>query len=335
VYTAAEDQDFATASNDEDAVLSGHGTGNAANTAGYDYLSNTGDFNPTQLAALQSAGPSGTGAWGNTAPPNFASQYENTPGGAAPLAANATTNPTGLPAPGPPASTGTSGTTGTVAATAPLPLQSFGATPTVTPSYASTATVNPNNTPQYLGQEEAANSASLQPQFQAQDQSEQDQLAARGISSSGAAQDLTNQLYGQQASTLASMNAPAIQQQSGYQQADLTGNAAAINNTNLFNAGEGTAAAGTNAGYYDQALTGNATTYNNYESALEGQGYNTSNEAYTAYLNSFGPNSGVTSGYNGAVAGIGNAATGAYDSSVAGEGAALGAAGSAAGAAIA
>ena len=243
-----------------------------------------------------------------------------------------------------------------ISADAPLPLQSFGATPSVTPSYAAAtsynptyanaALVNPNNTPQYLGQEEAANAASLQPTFQAQDQSEQDQLAARGISSSGAAADLTNQLYGQQAATLAGLDAPAIQQQSGYQQQDITNNQAneqatnltnagygntasqynATNaqNTNQFNAAEGTAASGTNAGYYDQAVTGNATTYNNYLSTLEGQGYNTGNEAYTAYLNSFGPNSGVTSGYNGAVSGIGNAATGAYDQSVSAEGAAIG-----------
>jgi hypothetical protein len=227
-----------------------------------------------------------------------------------------------------------------VASMAPLPLQSFGATPSVTPTYAQAAgynatTVDPNAVPGFLGQEEWANYASLQPTFAQQDQTEQDQLAARGISSSGAAADLTNQLYGQQAATLASMNAPAIAQQSGYQQADLTGNAAALNSaaqynasnaqgTNLFNAGEGTSTSDVNAQYYDQAVTGDATTYNNYLNTVENQGYNTSNEAYTAWLNSFDPSSGVTSAYDNAVSGIGNAATGAYSSSVAGEGAALG-----------
>ena len=218
-------------------------------------------------------------------------------------------------------------TSSQLAADAPLPLQSFGATPTVTPTYANAALVNPNNTPQYLAQEEQANYASDQPLFQQQQQQNQDQLAARGISSSGAAADLTNQLYGQQAAVLAGQNAPAIQQQSGYQQQDITNNQANRQAINLFNAGEGTAASGTNAQYYDQALTGNATTYNNYLTNLENQGYNTSNEAYTAYLNSFGPNSGVTSGYNGAVGAIGNSATGAYDSTIAGQGAALGALG--------
>lgn len=306
-YSAVQDQDFATASNDEDAVLSDHGTGDAANQSGYGYLSSTGDFDASTLAGLYGAGPSGEGAWGNTAAPNFVSQYEATPGDSSGAASPApATDPTGLPTPA------------NVSADAPQPLQSFGATPTVTPTY-----VDPNNTPQYLAAEEQANATSLAPTFQQQDQTNQDQLAARGISSSGAAAEITNQLQTAQGATLAGMNAPAIQQQSGYQQQDLTGNAASAN-----------AATAANAGYYDQAVTGNATTYNNYLSTLEGQGYNTGNEAYTAYLNSFGPNSGVTSSYGGAVSGIGNAATGAYDSSVAGEGAAVGGAFGAAGTAI-
>lgn len=280
---------------------------------------------PAQLAALSNDQISGNGVWGS-APGDYSGWAANVNNAEGP--ANLATAATSAPPTGLPTSTDT-------AAMAPQPLQSFGATPTVTPTYANAATVNPNNTPQYLGQEEAANAASLQPTFQAQDQTEQDQLAARGISSSGAAADLTNQLYGQQAATLAGLNAPAIQQQSGYQQQDITNNQANNQATNLFNAGEGTAASGTNAGYYDQALTGNATTYNNYLSTLEGQGYNTSNEAYTAYLNSFGPNSGVTSSYGGAVQGIGNAATGAYGSSIAGEGAAIGGIAGAAGTAAA
>jgi hypothetical protein len=257
---------------------------------------------------------------------------------------NNLSSPTGLPTPA------------NVAADAPLPLQSFGATPTVTPSYASATTmapsyasadtVNPATNYGYLDAQLGENAASLAPTFQAQQQSSQDQLAARGISSSGAAADLTNQLYGQQAATLAGIDASAIGQQAGYVQQDIQGNQSAINTanltnagyanaasnynatnaqqTNLFNAGEGTAASDVNAQYYDQAVTGNATTYNNYLNTIENQGYNTSNEAYTAYLNSFDPSSGVTSAYDNAVSGIGNAATGAYDSSVQGEGTALG-----------
>lgn len=250
-----------------------------------------------------------------------------------------------------PASTGSSGTSGSFAppaqpptglptaaqagADAPLPLQSFGATPTVTPSYASAATVNPQISQAQINQGEALNAQALAPTFQNQDQTNQDQLAARGISSSGAAADLTNQLYQGQSATLAQADVPLVSQGMSYGQADIAANQTNEQGTNLFNAGEGTAASGTNAGYYDQAVTGDATTYNNYLSTIEGQGYNTSNEAYTAYLNSFGPNSGVTSSFGGAVQGIGNAATGAYDSSVAGEGAALGGIAGGAGAAAA
>lgn len=230
-----------------------------------------------------------------------------------------TSTPTGLP------------TASQVAGMSPAPLSDFGATPSVTPSYASAALVNPNNTPQYLSQEEAANAASLAPTFAAQNQTNEDQLRARGISSSGAAAEITNQLSGQQAATLAGMNAPAIQQQSGYQQQDITNNQANRQNTNIFNATEGTGASDTNAAYYNAERSGDATVYNNYQSTLEGQGYNTGNEAYTAYLNSFGPNSGVTSGYNGAVGAVGNAASGAYNSSVAGTDAAIGGAFGAAG----
>src|SRR4051812_13117237 len=86
----------------------------------------------------------------------------------------ATSTPTGLPTPG------------QVNNMAPRSLADFGATPTVTPTYANSAgynaaLVDPNKTPQYLQQEEDANRASLQPQFREQQQANQDQLAARGI----------------------------------------------------------------------------------------------------------------------------------------------------------
>jgi hypothetical protein len=296
--------------------------------------------------------------------PDLSSQ---TPG----LNATAAGNPTGLP------------TAAQASADAPLPLSAFGPNASVTPSYAASssytpsatstsyanaATADPNANYGYLQAEENANSAALQPQFANQDQTNQDQLAARGISSSGAAADLTNQLYQGQSATLASADAPAIAQQSGYTQADIAANQANAQQTNLtnaaarnatsqtnanannaaaaynatnaqstgqFNAAEGTAASGVNAGYYNQQLTGDATTYNNNLATQEQQGYNTSNEAYTAYLNSFGPNSGVTSGYNGAVSGIGNAASGAYNSTIAGQSATLGSLGGAAGTAAA
>jgi hypothetical protein len=306
------------------------------------------DYDAATGATDPSADPWTTSNWGGTGVGSFSdfNNYQDQQLGYVPNygSANVNANSTPLNASSAPAAAGGTPTglpTSTdVAAMAPAPLQSFGATPSVTPTYANAttyqaSTVNPAYNQQYLNEQEQANSAALQPTFQAQDQTNQDQLAARGISSSGAAQDLTNQLYGQQAATLASADSSAIGQQAGNVQSDISANQSALNAAGQYNAGniQGTnitnvnsanAATAANAGYYDQALTGNATTYNNYLSTLEGQGYNTSNEAYTAYLNSFGPNSGVTSAYGAATSGIGNAATGAYDSSVAGEGAALG-----------
>ncbi len=153
------------------------------------------------------------------------------------------------------------------------------------------AQIDPNQNTAYMAYYQQLMDQSLQPTFQQQDQSLQDQLAARGISSSGAAADLTNQLYQTQGATVAGANAPIVSQGYGYTQQDLQGN----------------------QGYY-----------NNYLSTLENQGYNTGNEGYTAYLNSFGPNTGVQSlegtGLSGAQSAYGNV----YGAATQGQGSALG-----------
>ena len=199
-------------------------------------------------------------------------------------------------------------TASNVLGAAPQPLQAFGGIPQVNPTYA-----DPNQNLGYAQAYQQLMDQSLQPTFQAQDQSEQDQLAARGISSSGAAQDLTNQLYQGQGATVAGANAPIVQQAYSNTQQDITGNVASAN-----------AAANTNASYYNEALTGNANTYNNYLQTLEGQGYNTGNEELVAYLNSFNPSSGVTSAYNTATGGVTGAASNAFSSANQAQGSALG-----------
>ena len=207
-------------------------------------------------------------------------------------------------------------TASNVLGAAPQPLQAFGGIPQVNPTYA-----DPNQNLGYAQAYQQLMDQSLQPTFQAQDQSEQDQLAARGISSSGAAQDLTNQLYQGQGATVAGANAPIVQQAYSNTQQDIANNQGYAN-----------AASNTNAGYYNEALTGNANTYNNYLQTLEGQGYNTGNEELVAYLNSFDPSSGVTSAYNTATGGVTGAATNAFSSANQAEGAAVQGLGSAAGA---
>jgi hypothetical protein len=242
------------------------------------------------------------------------------------------------------------------------------------------ALVNPTQNDSYLKQYEQLLNTTMQPQFQAQNQNLQDSLAARGISSSGSAAYLQNQLSGQQASALASATSPLVQQGYGYTQADIaqnqanqqqTGlanqsaqnqfglsnqaaqNAAGQTNSgysqqaNLFNAGnqqqtnlanqnagmtagatnagyqqqanlanQGAAnsASATNAGYYDQALTGNANAYNSYLQQLNQQAYGLQNSELSAYLNSFGPNTGVTSAMNTGLAGT----QGAYSNALSG-----------------
>lgn len=235
----------------------------------------------------------------------------------------------------PPASTGSSGTTGTLApssfptaqqiqSTAPAPIQDFGSLPTVAPTYATAATVDPNAQYGYLQQEEAANAASLAPGNAVQDSNLQDSLAARGISSSGAGQQLYSQLQGQQQATLAGMNAPAIAQQSGYTQADIAANQTNEQGTNIFNAGEGTAATGANANFYATALGSNEANYNNYQNELYSTGATEGNELLTAYLNSYGPNTGVQTSINNEGTAANNIYGSVYGNATSTENAALG-----------
>jgi hypothetical protein len=209
---------------------------------------------------------------------------------------------------------------------APLPVQDFGALPSVSPTYGQAtttqaATVNPMYNQAYLNQEESANAASLAPTFQTQDSNLQDSLAARGISSSGAAGDLSNQLAQSQGATLAGMNAAAIGQQAGYVQGDITQNQANRQATGEFNANELTGMSSTNAGiantantanenYYATALGSNESNYNNYLNELYSSGTGEANTLLTAYLNSYGPNTGVQSSINN----LGTAANSIYGS---------------------
>lgn len=164
--------------------------------------------------------------------------------------------------------------------------QGFGTLGYVNPSY-----VNPQQSQQYMDQYEQLVSKGLQPTFQQEDQQLQDSNAARGISNSGAASYLQSDLLGEQAGVVAGAQAPIVSQGYGYTQQDLQGNQQAANAASFYNAG----------------------TYNNYE-----------NELMTGYLNSFGPNTGVSSAYGEGIGGIGSTVGGVYGSALQGEGSALG-----------
>lgn len=164
---------------------------------------------------------------------------------------------------------------------APAPVGAFGATPSV-----SATLMDPNQNLQYMQSYEQNVRSALQPQFDQQNQQLQDQSAARGISSSGSAQYLQNNLDAQQAGVLASAQNPIIAQGYGYTNAALTGNA-----------NEANYVTNTNAAYYNQDRNANASAYNNYQNELLGLGSGVYGSQESAYLNSFGPNTGVTNSF--------------------------------------
>jgi hypothetical protein len=202
----------------------------------------------------------------------------------------------------------------TINATAPANIQSFGGTAQVAPTYANAATIDPANAQSYLNQYEGALYSSLQPGFEQQDQQLAQSNAARGITNSGSAGQLEGNLYGQQAAALASGMTPLVSQGFGYAQQDVTGNAANQQTVNLANAGYGNTASMYNANAYNTDVNANASAYNNYQNELLGYGSGEQNSLLSAYLNSYGPNTGVES-----VANTGAGNTGSVYGNVFGE----------------
>jgi hypothetical protein len=210
--------------------------------------------------------------------------------GATPVASTAAT---------PATSTGTATAPGIggVTGVSPAGIQSFAATPQVAPTYATAATVNPQQSQQYLDQYEGVVQSALAPTFAQQDEDLQTSLAARGISSSGAAAQLQTQLQGQQAAAVASADEPLISAEAGYSQADIAANQANEQAVNTGNAGASNTADLANAELQQGDITDNFQAYNNYVNELFGAGVNDQSALETAYLNSYGPSTGVESGY--------------------------------------
>lgn len=205
---------------------------------------------------------------------------------------------------------------GEIAGLGPANVQQFGGTPTVNPTYANAAMVDPNQNLAYMQQYEQLLGTSLAPQFQSQDQQMADQLAARGLTTSGAGQYLTNQLYGQQAAALATGLQPIVSQGYGYSQQDIQGNQAYQNQANFANAGASNEADVLNAQLYNQDRYANYGAYNNFENELLGLGGGQLSAQQAAYLNSFGPSTGVESAYGSALTGMQNAYGSVYGQAV-------------------
>ena len=238
-------------------------------------------------------------------------------------------NPSGSTAP---ANITAAGNASGIAATAPAPYQAFGATPSVTPTYGQATTVDPNQAQQYYNQYAALYQQSLAPGFAQQQQQLQDSDAARGISNSGAAGYLQGNLLGQQAGQVASGLAGFTGQEYANTQADIQGNQAAQNQYGLANLGYANQASDTNAGYYAQGLGANMNAYNNYQNELLGLGGALLSAEQSAYLNSYGPNTGGESAYGSALSGMQNTYGTIYGQGIAAQGQEFQALGEAAGA---
>ena len=225
---------------------------------------------------------------------------------------------------------------GNVNGTAPAPYQQFGNTPQIDPAYWSAAYANPFQQQQYLKQYDQMYVKGLQPTFNQQDLALNQDLASRGISDSSAASYNMGNLYAQQGAQIAQGEAPMVQQAFGYTQQDVLANQAAQNSANSGNAAASNEAAAANAGFYNQATMANMNAYNQYQSQLFGAGTSEQNALMSAYLNSFGPQTGVTNAFGAEMGALGTAYSGAYDANTSGGWGALGslfgAAGQAAGA---
>jgi hypothetical protein len=242
------------------------------------------------------------------------------PGGASGPTASTQTNPVG--------SAPSNITSGPPVSTAPAPIQAFGGIAQVAPTY-QTATgynaslVDPNQSTQAYNQFSSLLNQSLQPTFALQDQSLQDDLAARGISNTGAASYDLGNLQAQQAATIAGSDTGFVSQMFGDEQADVAANQAALNSAGVFNASAqntasganaaaANAATGANASAYNSDVLANYNAYNAYQNELLGLGAQDQGALQSAYLNSFGPQSGVTSAYGTSIGDAGSAANNAF-----------------------
>lgn len=213
---------------------------------------------------------------------------------------------------------------GSIAGGAPAPVNAFGPTAQVNPTYGAPTTVNPIQAQRYLQQYLRQLNTAVKPEFFQQDQALNDSLAARGITNSGSAAQLQNNLFGQQAAAYAAQAEPMISQGFGYAQQDTMQNAANAQQMTLANQVYANQASALNAGYYNQAQYTNEQNYNAYKTMLEQQGYNTYDQVMQGYLNSYAPSPSVEGLYNTAVGGTYNLYGDVYGAAASGQGNALG-----------
>lgn len=244
------------------------------------------------------------------------------------------------------AATGALPTSAQIGASGPQPYSAFGDVPQVTAAQLAapqvgaapttgTPQVDPN-TPfsQGLTQGENANAQALQPLFQQQEMGLSDNLASRGITNSGAAGYLSNNLAGTEASELAAADAPLITQAAGLSgqdtlanlQAGLTtggenlnsqlntnsGNLQSALETGLTNTGAENNASDFNAQSYGNTVASDESNYNNWQNELFQTGNQFGQELLQGYIGSYGgANPQTLSSIGGEAGNIGAAGAGA------------------------
>lgn len=191
---------------------------------------------------------------------------------------------------------------------APLPLQAFGNVPYLQPATYNAAQVDYSQMPGALNAFTHSLYGQLQPQFDQQKEQLNEQLNARGIFNSGAAQQMQTDLTGQQDAALAGGISPLIQQFAGYWNQAQGQNAQLRQEANAGNAASANAMNGQNADYYYNTLTGNANNYNGFLNNLFGLGTGYSNSLINSYLGSYGGPNGQVLGTMGNTPGLAGSA---------------------------
>jgi hypothetical protein len=183
-----------------------------------------------------------------------------------------------------------------VAGFAPAEYQEFGNIPTVgTDTYTSTGVDN-NYLPGALAESDQEIAQGLAPQFAAQQMSQDDNLASRGIVNSGAATYLNDQLAGQQDAALAGAESPLVEEYAQFGNSNAQLNATAQNAAAAANAAAGNNSNNINAELYYGATSGNEQAYNDYLSGLLGDASSYGQNLENGFLGTYGTSGSPTIG---------------------------------------
>lgn len=176
---------------------------------------------------------------------------------------------------------------------APRPYTDFGGIPTITPTYMQPGQVGDTQMPGGMGLFESQLIAAMMPQFAAQRQGLDSEMASRGIFNSGAAQQASNDLSGQQAAAIANPLGALTQQGMGLYGEGVLQNAQLQQGANQYNAGAANTANATNAAAYGSIVGNDQANYNAFLQQLMQGGMGLTGTLLDSYLGSYGADPSV------------------------------------------